>query len=212
MPTRTYVYIDGFNLYYRALVTNPQYKWLDLKKLCSSLLGPRHEIKKIKYFTARVSGKIDNNKPIRQSAYLRAIKAYIPEVEIIFGQFYSHEVSAPVAGTKPYKFVRIIKTEEKGSDVNLAVHLLNDAWKDLYECAVVVSNDSDLAESCRLVTEQNGKQLGVICPDVNPNTNPSKELMKHTSFVEKIRAGLLASSQLPNPIPGTNIFRPKKWT
>ncbi len=28
---------------------------------------------------------------------------------------------------KNIKFVKIIKTEEKGSDVNLAVHLLNDA-------------------------------------------------------------------------------------
>ncbi len=28
---------------------------------------------------------------------------------------------------KDIKFVKIIKTEEKGSDVNLTVHLLNDA-------------------------------------------------------------------------------------
>jgi len=48
--------------------------------------------------------------------------------------------------------VKIVKTEEKGSDVNLAVHLLNDAWLNLYDCAVVISNDSDLAESCRLVS------------------------------------------------------------
>ena len=37
------------------------------------------------------------------------------------------------------------KTEEKGSAVNLAVHLLNDGWLDAYDCAVVISNDSDLA-------------------------------------------------------------------
>ena len=41
--------------------------------------------------------------------------------------------------------VNIIKTEGKGSDVNLAVHLLNDGWLDAYDCAVVISNDSDLA-------------------------------------------------------------------
>lgn len=32
--------------------------------------------------------------------------------------------------------VEVVKTEEKGSDVNLAVHLLNDAWLDVYDCAV----------------------------------------------------------------------------
>ena len=46
---------------------------------------------------------------------------------------------------------QVIKTEEKGSDGNLAVHLLNDGWLDAYDCAVVVSNDSDIAEAMRLV-------------------------------------------------------------
>ena len=51
----------------------------------------------------------------------------------------------------PPNTVNVIKTEEKGSDVNLAVHLLNDAWLNKYECAVIVSNDSDMAEAMRLV-------------------------------------------------------------
>jgi hypothetical protein len=58
---RTYIYVDGFNLYYRA-VRGTAYKWLDLKKLLSHLLSPKNEIIKIKYFTALVSGqKITNN-------------------------------------------------------------------------------------------------------------------------------------------------------
>jgi hypothetical protein len=40
--------------------------------------------------------------------------------------------------------VHVHTMEEKGSDVNLAVHILNDAWKDLYDAAVVISNDTDL--------------------------------------------------------------------
>ena len=51
----------------------------------------------------------------------------------------------------PPEFTQVYKTEEKGSDVNLALHVLNDAWLDQYDCAVIVSNDSDLAESLRLV-------------------------------------------------------------
>jgi uncharacterized LabA/DUF88 family protein len=47
--------------------------------------------------------------------------------------------------------VEVWKNEEKGSDVNLALHLLNDAWQDAFDCAVVVSNDSDLAEALRMV-------------------------------------------------------------
>ena len=40
-PMKTNVYIDGFNLYHRALQATP-YKWLDLFKLCEAIL-PTHE-------------------------------------------------------------------------------------------------------------------------------------------------------------------------
>lgn len=105
-------------------------------------------------------------------------------------------------------FVPIIKTEEKGSDVNIAVHLLNDSWLDKFDCAIVVSNDSDLAESLRLVSQQNKKKIGLINPR---KTNPSRELMKYATFHKKIRTGILRDSQLPSPIPGTNIKKPEEW-
>ena len=101
------------------------------------------------------------------------------------------------------------KIEEKGSDVNIAVHLLNDAWLNNYDCAIIVSNDSDLAESMKLVKKYHpNKILGLIMPGKG---HPSKELMKHADFVKRIRTGILKSSQLPNPIPKTNIYKPKDW-
>ena len=49
---RTFVYVDGFNLYYGALKGTP-FKWLDLVALFGKVLQPRHDILKVKYFTAR---------------------------------------------------------------------------------------------------------------------------------------------------------------
>lgn len=66
---KTYVYIDGFNLYYRGIKNSP-YKWLDLKSLCQKVLNNTHKIEGIKYFTAIVSGKIDPQKPIKQQIYM----------------------------------------------------------------------------------------------------------------------------------------------
>ena len=109
---------------------------------------------------------------------------------------------------KNIKFANVIKTEEKGSDVNLALHLLNDTWLDLYDCAVVVSNDSDLAESLKLVKIQHKKVIGLITPH---KTHPSKELMQYADFNKRIRKGVLAISQLPDPIPGTTIQKPSIW-
>jgi uncharacterized LabA/DUF88 family protein len=204
---RTYIYVDGFNLYFRALKDTP-YKWLDLKKLFTSLLGPQNDILAIRYYTALVSGKIDPHQPIRQKTYLRALESYIPEVSICYGHFLSHEVPARIAGTNPPKYVNIIKNEEKGSDVNIAVHLLNDAWLDKYDCAVLVSNDSDLAEAVKLVKEDHAKIIGIVNPS---QKQPSKELIRYATFVKQIRHGLLAASQLPDNIPGTSLHKPKTW-
>ena len=82
---RTNVYIDGFNLYYRA-IKGTQYRWLDLGKL-SRLLLPRHEIKRIRYFTARVTNRpSDPTQAQRQQMYLRSL-AIIPNLTLHDGHF-----------------------------------------------------------------------------------------------------------------------------
>jgi len=65
-----------------------------------------------------------------------------------FGHFLSHEIYMPLVMLpgQPQKYAKVIKTEEKGSDVNLATHLLHDAHMGRFDVAVVVSNDSDLLE------------------------------------------------------------------
>lgn len=228
MKLKTYIYIDGFNLFHRGL-KNTSYKWLDLKALFRRLLdNDKHEIVGIKYFTAIVSGKFDPQKPIRQQAYLRALQHSIPEISIHYGQFMSHNVWAPFSKERQAKHwkdkkevliplnkivpknsaAEIIKTEEKGSDVNLAVHLLNDAWLKKYDCAIVLSNDSDLKEAITLVKEHHKKLIGLVLP---PNCFPSKELMEAAHFVKQIRNSSLAASQLPDAITGTNIHKPEGW-
>ncbi len=206
---RTIVYVDGFNLYYGALKGTP-WKWLDLVALCSRVLQPRHQILAVKYFTARVSGTPgDPSKPQRQDVYLRALQRYRPEVEVYFGHFLRHRVRAPLAqpgGNR--RTVEVIRTEEKGSDVNLAVHLLNDGWLDAYDCGVVVSNDSDIAEAMRLVRQQREKRIGLVTPGTG---RPSRQLMAHADFSRHVRANGLRHSQLPDPIPGTSIRRPAGW-
>ena len=133
------VYVDGFNLYYGAL-RGTSFRWLDLSEACR-LLFPRDQINQIKYFTARVSARpTDPDQPIRQATYWRALQT-IPNLTIIEGSFLVKPVMMPLANTTPQQYARVIKTEEKGSDVNLAVHLLNDAHKKDFELAVLVTND-----------------------------------------------------------------------
>ena len=124
---RTFVYVDGFNLFYGALKGTP-WKWLDLPALFAKVLQPHH--------------------------------------------------------------------------------VLNDGWLDAYDCAVVVSNDSDIAEGMRLVRQHCGKRIGLVTPGTG---RPSRQLMAHADFARHIRPNALRGSQLPDPIPGTNIRNPPRW-
>lgn len=210
---KTYVYIDGFNLYYGCIKDKgAAYKWLDLRQLFTTVLGNSYDIAKIKYYTARVSsrpGDIDG--PTNQNAYLNALKAHIPDLDIILGHFLTNTVRMPLANPTAWsKTAEVIKTEEKGSDVNLAVHLVNDAWLNRFECAVIVSNDSDLAESLRLVKKKH-KKIVLIPPGDPAIRPPSIQLKRWSHKVLSIPLADIANSQLPDAIPNTTIRKPKSW-
>jgi uncharacterized LabA/DUF88 family protein len=205
---RTYVYVDGFNLYYRSLRDTP-FKWLDLTALVRRILSPEDQILKIKYFTALVvPTQRDPQKHIRQQTFIRAIETYIPEVEVCYGRFLESRKWMPRADPQQSpRFVEVIKVEEKGSDVNLGVHLVHDAAQDVCDCSVVISNDSDLAEALRVAKECYGKTVGVISPQ-----HPiAADLRENACFFRYIRPRTLARCQLPDPIPNSSIRKPSVW-
>ncbi len=206
---RTVVYVDGFNFYY-GQVRGTRWKWLDPAALFRRVLGPQNELTKVKYFTARVQpSPSDPNVNVRQDAYLRALRAHCPLVELHFGHFLRHRVSMEHVNPPP-PTVEVWKNEEKGSDVNLALHVLDDAWRDAYDCAVIVSNDSDLAEALRLVKAHHRKLIGLVTPGA-PTRKTSRQLREHADFVNPIRTWMLRESQLPDLIPGTTIHKPESW-
>lgn len=203
------VYVDGFNLYYGCLKDTP-YRWLNLAELCRLML-PGDDINQIAYFTALVSARpYDPDQPVRQQIYLRALRT-IPNLTITYGSFLTHTVSMPLSDPKPGQpaFVDVIRTTEKGSDVNLATHLLRDAFRDEFDLAVIISNDSDLREPIRIVTTELGKPVGIL----NPQKHPSKELVRYATFIKQIRPGVLRASQFPPTLSDRHgTFRkPRSW-
>ena len=204
---KVYVYVDGFNLYYGCL-KGTSFKWLNIRRL-SELLFPKHTITQIKYFTAPVkirNSDSDRDKPNRQQIYLRALRT-LPGVDIIYGSFLTHVVTMKEADQN--KYVRVIKTEEKGTDVNIASHLINDGYKGLYEMAIVISNDSDLVEPVRMVKEE----LGLPVVVVSPYKTNTIELKKIATFVKQLRSGILGVSQFSDMLMDeVGVFRrPENW-
>src|SRR5277367_62401 len=106
--------------------------------------------------------------------------------------------------------VKIVKVEEKGSDVNLASHLLLDAFQGNFDIAAVLSNDSDLVEPIRIVTQVLGKPVGLLSPVPNPNP----ELSRASSFIRRLSLSDLATAQFPNPLPRAgqpDLVKPTVW-
>lgn len=210
MTLRTIVYVDGFNLYYGSLKGTP-YKWLDLAEYFRKTLPKECTLVKVKYFTAKVSPlPNDLDAPKRQDVYLRALRAHSgAAMEIIEGHFLIKNKRAPLRAD-PTRIVEIIQAEEKGSDVNLAVELVNDAWLNAFDCAAVVSNDGDLARALKIAKQHMKKRVILYTPGA-PTRKPLAVLRSWSHRQIDIRPADLAASQLPDPIAGTAITKPAKW-
>jgi uncharacterized LabA/DUF88 family protein len=206
---RVYVYVDGFNLYYRAL-KGTAHKWLNPVALAKRVLDASDSVEALRYFTARVNSRAgDPGAPRRQQIYLSAIGS-LPQSKCHFGRFIAKTKRRPLVSDAT-EFVEIRDTEEKGSDVNLASHLLYDAFKGRFETALVMSQDTDLTEPIRIVANNIGIPVGVVWLD---GTQPNGVLRNAASFVRHITSSDLNASQFPNPIvraDGTEIHKPVEW-
>jgi hypothetical protein len=143
---------------------------------------------------------------------LRALDS-LPRLEIFYGNFITKTKWRPLVepGGKQGKFVQVHDTEEKGSDVNLASHLINDGWKNLYDVAVVISQDTDLVEPLRMVREEIGKPVGLVWAD---GKKANGRLSAAASFVRHITPPRLAAAQFPPAIVtwnGKTIRKPDRW-
>lgn len=205
---KTVVYIDGFNLYYGALkgTTN---KWLNLESYFTRLL-PHDQISAIKYFSAPVNGAAG----VRQSAYLLALDT-LPLVSVILGKFKKKTATCHVAACSFAGDRRYQTSEEKRTDVNIAVHLLDDVYQDNADKLVIVSGDSDLIPPIQMVRSRfPNKKIVVYVPANNLIRGAAVELRSAAHANRTLPENLLAKSQFPASVPngsGSFIAKPSSW-
>lgn len=201
---------------------------------------PGASITRVVYCTARVNDPDDPPQTQRQQHYLRALRlsGSVDVIEEGYYSSWAKEAVLTIeqSGTKDPSVFRdpasleswsshlrlrrtasdgtvlatVRKREEKGSDVNVASHLLNDVLTGAVQAAIVISNDSDLALPMQIA--RNHVPVGLI----NPGTNylagalsgkPSDGVGRH--WWARLKAADVSSSQLPNPIGG--VHKPATW-
>ena len=208
-PRRTNIYIDSWNLYYGCLKGTP-HRWINVSELVRLSMPSHYHINRIRFFTARVSARPgDLQEPARQDTLFRALQT-LPNLTMHYGNFLTskpmmHLVTPLPDGTNK---VRVVRTEEKGSDVNLATHLLVDAFDKDYDAAVVVSDDSDLAEPIRIIRNKFQLHVTVLSP-----RGKSRELSLVATRFRRIDPAILQVSHFPVTLTDANgtFTKPVAW-
>lgn len=199
---RVFVYIDGFNLYFGMMEAGyDKSRWLHVAQLAQNLLKPTQEIVAVKYFTSRVSN--NPNKQKRQTIYLEALETQ--GVEIIYGHYQSNSIECNRCGHI------WMDQKEKMTDVNIATHLIVDAYQDRYDMAMLISGDSDLVPPIKAVHSLfKQKRVFVSFPPKRHNQTVAVAAKGSQTIGRKS----LADSQLPATITksdGYVLARPVEW-
>lgn len=200
---RVVVYVDGFNMYFGMMQAGFSYcRWLNIKALAQNLLQPHQQLAEVKYFTARVANNPDKQK--RQNTYLEAL--YETGVKIFYGQYQMNTQDCHRCGHI------WLDANEKMTDVNIATHLLVDAYQDKYDAAMLISGDSDLVPPIRAVHENFPKKRVFVAFPPKRHNNTVALVAKGSLIVGRKK---LVDSLFPpiiqKAVDGFILNKPTDW-
>lgn len=172
---RSSFFIDGFNFYHALRrLDGSHLKWVNLRKLMERQTSKTESIERIYYFSAYADWLPGPRS--RHEKYVAALSAV--EVDIILGNFKKKDRFCSHCRQTT------VGHEEKETDVNIALCLLNEAYKDTYDRAYIVSRDSDLKPAIAMVRSQfPKKEVIVVAP---PHFGHSTDLLGVSSGKRKI--------------------------
>jgi hypothetical protein len=128
------------------------------------------------------------------------VTVHLGEFKVSYPWMAAYDPAAPA--DRPPRMVRVIKTEERGSDVDIGAYLMLDACQARCEVAVVVTNDSDLREPVRLLRQELGIPVGVV----NPAPDGEARSLDRRDLLPAAPAGRRA------PVPAARRAQGHRWT
>ena len=140
------IYIDGSNFYFS--VKNTFDCKIDIEKFCKKL-SKNSKLIKINYYTAPVQRLNNPEMYAEQQKFFEKLKK-IKDLKIIFGRLEKHK--------KDGKFIYT----EKATDVNLALDLVLDAIDNVYDTALLISNDGDFSGVVSSVISRFNKKVNYV--------------------------------------------------
>lgn len=152
---RVQCYIDGFNLYHAVADTGMNHlKWLNLRGLAEAFIQPSKEaLHEVFYFTAYA--KWLPHAMVRHRAYIKALEAY--NVTPILGHFKEKKMRCNKCGA------RWVSREEKGTDTNFVIQLVQEAHQNRFDKAIIMTADSDMVPAIHMVLDTFPDKEILVC-------------------------------------------------
>lgn len=157
-------YVDGFNFYYGLRDVSDldqdwkKFYWINICELCKSFLGKDEELIATHYFTARPK---NISKMTRQNKLMEVNKKLNKELfKVHYGKYQEKTVKCLATCKESF-----ITYEEKETDVNIAVKLIEDCVLGSSDKIVLISADSDLIPPIRFIynyCHEHGKSKEVL--------------------------------------------------
>ena len=204
---RVVVFVDGLNLYHAIVhLQRQELEWVDLRNLSRVFLNSRVEqLTDVFYFSSYAS-HISESAQECQKTYVKALE--LTAVKVVLGHFKEKGRECPACRSKWTSY------EEKETDVNIALFLLDLAYQNSFDRALVITNDSDLAPAIQMVRKRfPEKRITTVAP---PYFYHSNELIKVSSDKARIRIEHLKRSLLPSVVTDAarviSVIRPLEYS
>lgn len=167
--TKVLVLIDGFNYYHKLKSYQKNnkicVKWLDYMRMVETSFKDYRDYDdfemEVIYFSAFAQFRGDA--PVkRHKTYIKALE--YSRVKIVLGEFKEKGIDPCSDCTQKMPDEKIIRHEEKHTDVNIAITLLEKAFKNEFDDAYLLSEDNDYVPAVKKVKELFPEKSITICP------------------------------------------------
>jgi uncharacterized LabA/DUF88 family protein len=163
------IYIDGSNFYF-SVKSRFNIK-IDIEKFCKKLVESK-DLVKINYYIAPLNQKTHPKQYLEQQKFFEELKK-INKLKIIFGRLEKRKRDGEVFYV------------EKASDVNLALDLVLDAEKEIYEESYLISNDGDFSGAVKAAKNFGREIIYVAIGDKKSISHHLKKVASRTFYITK---------------------------
>lgn len=186
---RIYIYIDGGNFYYNLKENEGASMNFMFKEFIKTFIGNR-KLEGVRYYIGQIRPQENDKKSQALHKHQQMLFEKLKKAGFYIVRGHIRQIGKIFT--------------EKGVDVRIAIDLLEGAYENRYDRAILISSDGDLAPAVEMVTRK-GKKVEVV----GFEHKTSYALMQRANVYHSVKKSDLKKF-LPKKINNSTHINPKK--